>query len=253
MHAIILAAGRGSRLAQHNPEGDPKCLMEFGGRSLLARHLDLLYRLGIRQVDLVVGYEADRIIDHIGTLASRPDVAFHFNPRYEMGSVLSLWAAQETLNSGKPVLVMDADVLYHPDILRRLLETKIENCYLLDRNFLPGDEPVKIAIRNGVMVEFRKQLAQGLEYDTLGESIGFFRFGPECAAAIARECARFEVEGLGDAPHEEALRTVLLSKPEMFGFEDVSGLPWIEIDFPEDVQRSTDEILPAIRADYADF
>lgn len=253
MHAIILAAGRGSRLAQHNPEGDPKCLMEFGGRSLLARHLDLLYRLGIRQVDLVVGYEADRIIDHIGTLASRPDVAFHFNPRYEMGSVLSLWAAQETLNSGKPVLVMDADVLYHPDILRRLLETKIENCYLLDRNFLPGDEPVKIAIRNGVMVEFRKQLAQGLEYDTLGESIGFFRFGPECAAAIARECTRFEVEGLGDAPHEEALRTVLLSKPEMFGFEDVSGLPWIEIDFPEDVQRSTDEILPAIRADYADF
>ena len=38
MHAIILAAGRGSRLSEHNPEGDPKCLMEFGGCSLLARH-----------------------------------------------------------------------------------------------------------------------------------------------------------------------------------------------------------------------
>ena len=36
--AIILAAGRGSRLAEHNPEGHPKCLMPFGGRSLLARH-----------------------------------------------------------------------------------------------------------------------------------------------------------------------------------------------------------------------
>ena len=85
MHAIILAAGRGSRLAEHNPAGHPKCLMEFGGRSLLARHLDILYQQGIRQADLVVGYEADRIIDHVGTLASRPDVAFHFNPRYELG------------------------------------------------------------------------------------------------------------------------------------------------------------------------
>lgn len=253
MHAIILAAGRGSRLAEHNPDGDPKCLMTFGGRSLLARHLDILYRAGIRQVDLVVGYEADRIIDHVATLSSRPDVAFHFNPRYEQGSVLSLLAARETLDAGGPVLVMDADVLYHPGILQALVETRIDNCYLLDRDFVDGDEPVKIAVQDGVMVEFRKQLAQDLGYDTLGESVGFFRFGPECAATIAEECARFENEGLGDAPHEEALRNVLLRDPGSFGFEDVTGLPWIEIDFPEDVIRAEQAVLPAIRMDYPEF
>jgi len=253
MHAIILAAGRGSRLAEHNPDGHPKCLMEFGGRSLLARHLDLLYRLGLRQADLVVGYEADRIIEHVATLRSRPDVAYHFNPRYEQGSVISLWAAADTLRSGEPVLVMDADVLYHPGILQRLIETRIENCYLLDRDFLPGDEPVKIAVRDGVMVEFRKRLAPDLRYDSLGESVGFFRFGPGCAAAIADQCARYDAEGLADAPHEEVLRDVLLAQPEAFGFEDVSGLPWIEIDFPEDVVRAAGDVLPAIRIDYPDF
>ncbi len=253
MHAIILAAGRGSRLEQHNSDSLPKCLMEFGGRSLLARHLDLLYRMGIRQTDIVLGYEADRVIGHIAGLASRPDVAFHFNPRFTQGSVLSLWAAQETLAGGQPVIVMDAAVLYHPDILQRLVETKKENCYLLDRDFLPGDEAVKIAVRDGLMVEFRKQLASGLSYDLLGESVGFFRFGPACAATIAEECARFDTEGLGDAPHEEALRNVLLADPGSFGFEDVTGLPWIEIDFPEDVVRAADEILPAIRNDFPDF
>jgi len=253
MHAIILAAGRGSRLAEHNPDGHPKCLMEFGGRSLLARHLDLLYRLGLRRADLVVGYEADRIIEHVATLRSRPDVAYHFNPRYEQGSVISLWAAADTLRSGEPVLVMDADVLYHPGILQRLMETRIENCYLLDRDFLTGDEPVKIAVRDGVMVEFRKKLAPDLRYDSLGESVGFFRFGPDCAAAIADQCARYDAEGLADAPHEEALRDVLLAQPEAFGFEDVSGLPWIEIDFPEDVVRAAGDVLPAIRIDYPDF
>jgi len=253
MHAIILAAGRGSRLAEHNPEGHPKCLMEFGGRSLLERHLDVLNQMGVRKADLVLGFEVDRIIDHVGTLFSRPDVAFHFNPRFELGSVLSLWAARETLDLGVPVIVMDADVLYHPGILQRLVETPVENCYLLDRDFTPGDEPVKIAVRDGVMVEFRKQLAEGLSYDTIGESVGFFRFGPECSAIIAAECARFDAEGLGDAPHEEALRNVLLRYPEKFGFEDVSGLPWIEIDFPEDVVRAGEEVLPAIRRDYPKF
>ncbi len=253
MHAIILAAGRGSRLAEYNPAGHPKCLMEFGGHSLLARHLDLLYRFGIKRVDLVVGFEADRIIDHVAGLRSRPDVSYHFNPRYLQGSVLSLWAAAETLRAGAPVLVMDADVLYHPDILQRLLQTPVENCYLLDHEFLPGDEPVKVALRDGLMVEFRKRLAEDLQYDSLGESVGFFRFGPEMAALIADTCARYDAEGLGDAPHEEALRDLLLARPAAFGFEDVSGLPWIEIDFPEDIQRAEREILPAIRRDYPDF
>jgi choline kinase len=253
LQAIILAAGRGKRMAVSNPEGHPKCLMEFGGRSLLERHLELLWQFGVSSAELVIGYEADRIIEHVAGLRSRPDVGYHFNPRYEQGSVLSLWAAADTLNSGNPVLVMDADVLYHPAILRRLVETDIANCYLLDRDFLPGDEPVKIAVREGVMVEFRKQLAPGLQYDTLGESVGFFRFGPERAAAIADRCARYDAEGLGDAPHEEALRDELLARPADFGFEDISGLPWIEIDFPEDVARATDEVLPAIRADHPGF
>ena len=74
MHAIILAAGTGSRLEQHYPDERPKCLMEFGGRSLLTRHLELLYQLGIRQTDLVVGYQADRVIEYIASLALRPDV-----------------------------------------------------------------------------------------------------------------------------------------------------------------------------------
>ena len=108
-------------------------------------------------------------------------------------------------------------------------------------------------MRDGVLVEFRKKLPDELGYDQIGESVGFFRFGPSCAAAIAAECARYEAEGLGDAPHEEALRDVLLREPEWFGFEDITGLPWIEIDFPEDVVRAGQEILPAIRRDYPEF
>jgi len=253
MHAIILAAGRGSRLADRLPQGQPKCLLHLGARSLLARHLDLLYRQGMRHVDLVIGYQADLIIEHVGKLHSRPDVAFHFNPRYEQGSVISLKAAGETLTCGEDILLMDADVLYHPAILECLFKTSHANCFLFDRNFQAGEEPVKIALRNGRMVDFGKQLDAALQYDELGESVGFFRFAPEFAGVIAAECARFETEGLADAPYEEVLRNVLLQHPASFGFEDVTGIPWIEIDFPGDLIRAREEILPAIRRQVPDF
>jgi choline kinase len=253
MHAIILAAGRGNRLAEFNPDGRPKCLLEFGGRSLLARQLDILFQCGVRQTTLVVGYEADLIIDHVGTLASRPDVAFVYNPAYTKGSVLSLLAAKEVMTSGQDVLVLDADVLFHPQIMERLIASDHQNCCLIDQDFVPGDEPVKIAIQQGKMVEFRKVLPAELEFDTLGESVGFFKFNGEIAAKISHTCSSYNTEGLLGAPHEEALRDVLLSLPSAFAVEDVSGLPWLEVDFPEDVERAIKQVLPAIQKGVADF
>jgi len=253
MEAIILAAGRGNRLAEFNPDGRPKCLLEFGGASLLERQLACLIDCGVRRVELVVGYEADRIIEHVGALGRRPEVRFSYNPRYLDGSVLSLEVARDTLNFGQDVLVLDADVLFHPAIMRRLVRSTHANCFLLDRSFEDGDEPVKIAVRGGTMVEFRKSLAPDLEFDAIGESVGFFRFDARTSAELALACAAYDAEGLADAPHEEVLRDALLRDPGRFGYEDVSGLPWLEIDFPEDVERVVKDVLPAIRADVPDF
>jgi len=253
MRAIILAAGRGRRLEEANPDGRPKCLVEIGGQSLLQRQLRVLHECGLSQANLVIGYEADQIIEHVASLAVRPDVAFHYNPRYDLGSVLSLGSAATALSSGEQVLLMDADVLFHPAILAALLGSNHPNCFLLDRDFMPGAEPVKIAAAGGRMLEFRKSLPAGLTYDTIGESVGFFRFGGACAVDILKRCQEYESEGLVDAPHEEVLRDLLIARPERFGFEDVSGQPWVEVDFAEDVTRARQEVLPAIRAEYPDF
>lgn len=253
MDAIILAAGRGNRLKEFNPDGRPKCLLEIGGRSLLSRQLQLLSDCGIRRVELVVGYEADRIIEHVGVLDRRPEIAFAYNPRFLQGSVISLLTARDSLMAGRDVLVLDADVLLAPGILQSLVDSAHANCYLLDRDFSPGDEPVKIAVRGGRMVEFRKALPPGLQYDVLGESVGYFRFDGACAADLAAACARYDDEGLGDAPHEEVLRDLLLADPDRFGYEDVSGQPWLEIDFPEDIERAIKQVLPAIQALHPEF
>jgi choline kinase len=249
MQAIILAAGRGNRLRDKNPDGRPKCLLEFGGRSLLSRQMAGLADYGVRHVELVVGFEADRIIEHVGRLSRRPEVSFSWNARYLEGSVISLGTARDTLGAGVDTLVLDADVLFHPHILERLVNTRHPNCFLLDRDFEAGHEPVKIAVGDDQILDFGKRLESGLDFDTLGESVGFFRFDSETSADLARRCADYDRGGRGDAPHEDVLRDLVREHPGLCRAEDITGLPWLEIDFPEDVERAAREVMPAIEAD----
>jgi choline kinase len=117
---------------------------------------------------------------------------------------------------------------------------------LIDRELEAGDEPVKVCVRGGVPIELRKQLAADLRYDTIGESIGFFRFdeaGARRLAALAAEYARDRAQ----MPHEEAVRDMIRERRLTFEVSDVTGAPWIEIDFPADVARATRDILPGLQ------
>ena len=168
------------------------------------------------------------------------------NPDYRQGSILSLWRTRDELSAGRDIVLMDADVLYGLPLLCRLIKSPIANCFLLDRDFEPGPEPVKLCVRDGRLVEFRKAPSPELRYDYAGESVGFFRFSARAAAELAGRTHVYIHEGRAEAPYEEAIRELLLANPNDFGFEDITGLPWIEIDFPEDLRRAEEEVLPAL-------
>lgn len=247
MRAIILAAGVGNRLREFGDR--PKSLLEFGGSSLLSRHLQALAASGIRAVTICVGYRGELVSDAARRCRA---VAVHcvVNEDFRRGSIVSLWTARETLRSGDDIVLMDADVLYEPRLLSRLIESAHRNCFLLDRDFVPGDEPVKICVRAGAIVEFRKQPDPAIPYDYCGESVGFFKFAPDAAAALAARTDAYLGAGRCDEPYEEAIRDLTLERQQLLGFEDITGSAWIEIDFPEDISRARDEILPRIaRAD----
>jgi choline kinase len=251
MHAIILAAGQGKRLADSNPDVPPRCLLEVGGRSLLDRQLETLFHEGIRQVTLVTGYKAGLVVEHVGTLEKRPEVAFVYNPAFERGSVMSLLAAYDALTSGDKVLVLDGGVLFHPRVMQSLIESPHTNCFLIDREFDPGDGAIRFAMDRDKMAEFRNSFLNSPCYEVFGRSLGIYKFDLMIAAEIARVCQTYEAEGLLGAPHEEPLRDVLLANPESFGCEDVSGMPWAAVNQPEDAEVANRQVLPAILDDIA--
>ena len=211
LRAVILAAGVGNRIAAAHT--GPKALLRFGGRSLLERHLGILKETGVDDIVIGTGYRSDEIAAELARIGAHHVRCVH-NPRFRDGSVTTLWSLRDAVLAAGDVLVMDADVLYDRRMIQRLTSSRHDNCLLLDRDFLPGDEPVKICLRGGQIVEFRKKVE--VQFDEVGESVGFFRFAPDTARILIETAGAYVENGRANAPHEEAIRDIVLATPAAF-------------------------------------
>ena len=247
MKAVMLAAGVGVRLGNSGTRNVPKVLLRFGDRSLLERHIDILKRYGIEELVLGVGFNREDIEQEIAALGAEGFVRTVFNQDFEAGSVVTLWSLRDELCRSGPVLLMDGDVLYDDRLMNRLVTSNHPNCLLLDRDIALDDEAVKLCIRDGEIVEFRKWLSA--EFDFCGESVGFFKMSAHVAESVIAQTQLYLGQNRRNDPYEEPLRDVILtSRPGTIGYENITGLPWIEIDYAVDVERATAEILPRIVA-----
>jgi len=245
MIALMLAAGVGRRLYGGNDDQPPKCLLRFAGETLLQRHITHLRERGISGLVMVVGYRADDIRSHVADIGAEDFVRFVENPRFTEGSVISMAAASDVLTSGEAVFFMDADVLYDAAIMDRMLSLGGYTVFPYDSEFEPGDEPVKLCLSKAKPVEFRK-IPDDVPHDAVGEWIGFIRLAPDFAAALA-ERASADSEGPTDAPYEDSVRHLLLNGwAEKTVTVDINGVAWIEIDFPEDVVKAEQRVLPRV-------
>ena len=244
MKAVMLAAGVGNRLSKEKPE-PPKVLLRFAGRTLLERHIALLQRHGIGELVIGVGYESRMVEEEIARIGAGGFARTVFNPHFREGSGITLGTLADDFASGGDVMLMDGDVLYEEEVLARLARSRHRNCFLVDRDFEPGDEPVQLSETGGRLVDFHKKV-QG-KFDLMGESVGFFRFDPGVAREVADHCQRHIRQGERGLWYEESIRDVLIASPKgRFGYEDVTGLAWVEIDFPDDVRRAAEEVLPRV-------
>ena len=246
IHAVMLAAGLGRRLYSDGNAPQPKCLLEFEGKTLLHRHVEILLASKIASLTIIVGFKSDKIVQEINNIKADQFVNFVFNDRFEKGSVISLWRASEKLRSGQSLLLMDADVLYHPNLIKLLISNTDKTIIPYDKNFDIGHEPVKLCIKNKLPVEFGKVVT--CNYDEIGEWPGFMRLSPNVANLIADSAEKWISNQDLDSSYEPVIRQVILKlKPKELHFVDISGTPWIEIDFPEDIKIAQSIVLPAIK------
>jgi choline kinase len=237
MKGIILAAGQGARLAGASVQ--PKCLMEIGGSTLLQRQIRALQAAQINQIVVVVGYEAHRVRRFSGE-----GIEFVENPDFARTSSLhSLWLAREHLTDG--FIVLNSDVLFHPQILHDLLDFPKEDalliCYNDPNTNALGAEEMKVKVRDGVVTDISKHM-QPHEAD--GENVGIVKFGPAGARLLTTYLDELIANG---AARDWAPRAFLefASRHELHAVS-TKDYPWIEIDFPADYHKAVNEIFPKI-------
>jgi len=238
--AIILVAGVARRLAPLT-DNTHKALLLLGRRPILSRMLDALAGSGVRRAVLVVGHCADQVRALAGERVGRMAVDYVVNPEYTRGSVLSLYAARHYLR--EPSLVMDADVLFPREFLRRLLAAPAPSALLLDRGFKDTGEEVKLYTRGERVIALGKKVVPDA-WETVGEGVGFFKCGAEAGPAFIRFLERVIEESRGLAEYEDALNMLVGS--HHVGWVDVTALPWTEIDFAEDLRRAEADVLPHV-------
>jgi Predicted sugar nucleotidyltransferases len=119
---IIIAAGMGNRL-QPLTEDKPKCMLEFGGKTLLQRQLDAYAACGLSQIALVRGYQKEKI--------RYGNITYYDNPNFENNNILnSLFYAEPEIKGH--VIVAYSDILFESQIVERLLQSEADISLVVD-------------------------------------------------------------------------------------------------------------------------
>jgi len=233
MRALILAAGRGSRMG-HLTEALPKCLVELEGEPLIARQIAALRRGGVDEIGVVRGDRAERV--------ELPGVSYFMNERWaETNMVMSLATAASWLRTG-PVIVSYGDIFYRSELVRGLAGTPGRLVISYDRAWrrlwtLRFADPLADAetFRTntaGELVEIGGKTTRVEEIE--GQYMGLLKFTPPAWTSVESLLSTLNEEIRNSLDMTGLLKRLLARNEFPIGTFGTGG-NWGEIDNAEDV------------------
>ena len=227
MKAIILAAGRGTRISRYL-SGKPKCTVDIGDEILIEYTVKLLQKKGISNIALVVGYNSKEIKNVLKDY----DIKYYENPFYDVtNSIASLWFAKECINDADDMIIMNGDVFIEEALLDNIMMCNKSPVMFAD-NSRRECADYKFKYSNGILEKYGKEL-EGV--DITGEYIGIGKF---CKDFI-REFYELLIYKIERQQHNVWWENILY---DMVGsrkiyVEEVGGKFWAEVDYIEDYER----------------
>lgn len=232
MKAIILSAGRGSRLLPLT-EDRPKCLLPVGACTVLEHQLRTFIETGFRDIVVVTGFGTGLVDDVIeGWRTEDIKISNLFNPFYRVSDNLaSCWMARSHMNDN--FVLVNGDTLFEPDVLRRLADSPLAPATVtIDRKSAYDADDVKVALDENRVTAIGKGLP---DEQVDGESIGLLCFRGDGPLRFVRELdqAVRSPEGLKRwylSVIDDLARTGAVSACS------IEGLAWAEFDTPADLE-----------------
>jgi L-glutamine-phosphate cytidylyltransferase len=161
MRAIIIGAGRGSRLMPTTADA-PKCFAEVGGQRILDWAVDAFRQNGVDQIAFIGGYQIDKV------RAAYPEFTFRHNNRWEQNNILASLFYAEDLMDG-PFVCSYSDILFRPSVIAGLLASDADMALSVDTKWLdrygartehPSDDAEKATVRNGAISRVDRKIPE---------------------------------------------------------------------------------------------
>lgn len=236
MQAIIMAAGKGSRLGKLT-EDKPKSFLEIKGEKLIERNVRMLKQYGINDIVIVIGY---RDQDFVELFKNVPGIRFVYNPYYEFVNVLgSFWLARKEVSDD--FIYLHADTLCEKSIFEELLSH--EGDIVLPVDMKPcDDEAMKVKLNDKAkVIEITKQMDCK---DAAGEFIGFAKIKKEVIPMLQEKSTELLRNKAYTAYFEAAIQEIINSNQYDIQVMNTDGRFWAEIDFIEDYERAC-KLIPS--------
>ena len=232
---LILAAGRGSRLASW---GVPKPRVRLLGLPLIERVILSAQRAGLRDFTVVTGYDGEKLRDFLDQLAVRRGIHIDTvaNEQWKSeGNGRSVLAAKDLLT--EPFVLLMADHLVEPRLLVDLQSEPLEEGTVrlaVDRELrnplvdLP--DVTRVATENGVLRRIGKRISHYDAFDT-----GCFLCSPALFAALERSSER------GDTTLSGGIE--VLARQGKVHTHDIGDAYWVDVDDARAIRRAEDVLL----------
>ena len=240
MQAIIMAAGRGSRLGNLTDDC-PKAMLKVRGHRLIDYSLALLHQNGIQDIKIVTGYHNEQY----EALAEQiPGVTCIYNPFYEMFNVLgSFFMAQDKL-SDEETIYMHADTLCDPEIFQDMVTA--DGDIVLPVDFKHCDqEAMKVRTKDGKVIEISKEIPENFGE---GEFIGIAKLSASVMPAIRQAAKKLLEQKQFKSYFEGAIQEVINQGGYTTPAIATEGRFWGEVDFLEDYQYVEENLSCSLKS-----
>lgn len=231
MQAIIMAAGKGSRLGKIT-EGKPKSFAEIKGKKLIEYNLRLLKKYGVNEIFIVTGYCCEAFEKLAEGIES---IHLIYNPFYEMTNVLgSFYMGMDRLKDD--FIYLHADTLCEPALFEKLVMIASDADAILPVDYGPcNEEAMKVKTSKGSIVEITKQMPVE---EAEGEFIGMAAFRREIIPALKDKTKKLLQEKKFYEYFESAVQRIIDEEDFRIKAIPTDGAFWTEIDFAKDYEKA---------------
>lgn len=246
MQAIILAAGMGKRLKQLT-QNNTKCMVKVNGIPMINRTLSQLDRLSLSQIVIVVGYEGEKLTDHIRTLDVKTPVVFVENPIYnKTNNIYSLFLAKDYLLK-EDTLLLESDVIFQDSVLDCLMEDPRDSLALVAKYEAWMDGTcVRLSEQDDIIDMISKKQFRFSEIEDYYKTVNLYKFSREFSRTHYVPFLEAYTKALGNNEYYEQVLKVLvaLDDPGIKAKRLSPDQKWYEIDDIQDLDIAESMFAP---------